>query len=75
MTNAYLHRTFSNRRGYLRRNETDKDGAGPSGTCHGDDKNINSAGSDTGDSLGDDDNLGKEIDEEDFMGESDDDNI
>lgn len=71
-TTAYLHRSFSNRRGYLSREDdinpkpADENGAGPSGTRHDDD----------GDGSSDnDDDLGKEDDQDDFMDDSEDGDI
>jgi len=69
-TTAYLRRSFSNRRGYLNRDDgkdprpADENGAGPSGTHHDDDDDVGS---------GNNDDLGREDDEEDFMDDSDDD--
>jgi hypothetical protein len=70
VTNTYLHRTFSNRRGYLHRN-TDQDGAGPSGTHHNDDDNISG---DSDAELDDDNLLSQEDDAEEFMDDSEGDN-
>jgi hypothetical protein len=68
-TVTYLRQSFTNQRGYLTRADdedlmpVDEDGAGTSGTHH-DDKNINN---------GNNDDLGKEDDEGDFMDDSDND--
>ena len=71
-TSTYLHRTFSNRRGYLHSRKTDAEGAGPSGACNSDD---NGSCSDSDDGLDDDiDNIDKEDDADEFMNDSDDDN-
>lgn len=69
-TTTYLHRSFSNRRGYLNREDdenpkpVDENGAGPSGTCHEENDD---------DGSGNDNNLGREDDEDEFMNDSDDD--